>query len=161
MRLATPCSPLTACVTRPRRWRWEWRAPLQALAWLLLATPALAGNDIYFVTYSHRVERGEAELMLMNDVAKPANAEGDGAYLAHIVELEFGVSERWATEVMAEGFFDPGLGVGRFTGFRWENRYRLLKGENSGLNPVLYVEYEDLDPATRYKMELSGREDGN
>lgn len=144
-----------------RHARWRWRRSLQAAvlsATIACVTPAWAGNDIFFVTYNHSIEPRETELMIMTDLVKPTGPAEGGTYLAHMIELERGLTERWATELMIEGYVDPGQGRGRFTGFRWENRYRLGKGR--GLVPVLYAEYEDLDPATRFKMELSGREDG-
>lgn len=129
---------------------------LAILAWTNFAR---AGNDIYFVTYNHYIDKGELELMLMNDFTDPSKfrREDDGqhSYFSQMIELEYGVTEQWATEFMVEAFEEPGTGQSRFTGFRWENRYRLFKQEVP-LNPMLYVEYEDLDPATRYKMEVSG-----
>lgn len=122
-----------------------------------------AGNDIYFVTYNHHVDKGETELMVMNDFTEPAERSSDeklGGYVSHMVELEHGITEQLATELMLEGFIDTTYSYGKFTGFRWENRYRLNEDENWFLNPTLYMEYEDLDPKTRFKMEVSGREDG-
>lgn len=120
---------------------------------------AWAGNDIYFVTYNHYIDKGDLELMLMNDFTDPSQFrredEGLHSYFSQMVELEYGVTEQWATEFMVEGFEEPGTGQSRFTGFRWENRYRLFKQEVP-LNPMLYAEYEDLDPLTRFKMEVSG-----
>jgi len=127
----------------------------------LASCAAWAGNDIYFVTYNHHIEKGETELMIMTDFTEPAErTEEVGFYMSNMLELEYGVTDQWATELMLEGFLDLTRGFGKFTGFRWENRYRLHKDKNRGLNPVLYMEYEDLDPATRFKMEVSGREDG-
>lgn len=120
---------------------------------------AWAGNDLYFVTYNHYIEKGEVELMLMNDFTDPSKfrREDDGqrSYFSQMIEVEYGVTEQYATEFMLEGFAEPGTGQSRFTGFRWENRYRLFR-EEVPLNPMLYVEYEDLDPLTRFKMETSG-----
>ncbi|MBI3944294.1 MAG: hypothetical protein HY321_00065 [Armatimonadetes bacterium] len=97
----------------------------------------------------------------MTDFTAPSERTGEvGNYVSNMLELEYGVTDQFATELMLEGFFDTTHGFGKFTGFRWENRYRLSKQKNRGLNPVLYMEYEDLDPATRFKMEVSGREDG-
>lgn len=130
---------------------------------LVLCQAVQAGNDIYFVTYNHHIEKGETELMVMTDFTEPAERSADeklGGYLSHMVELEYGITEQLATELMLEGFIDTSYSYGKFTGFRWENRYRLNKDENWWLNPVLYMEYEDLDPKTRFKMEVSGREDG-
>ena len=124
---------------------------------------AKAGNDIYFVTYNHHIDKGEAELMVMTDYTEPTERSEEaklGGYLSQMVELEYGLTEQFATELMLEGFFDASYHYGKFTGFRWENRYRLNKDENWFLNPVLYMEYEDLDPKTRFKMEVSGRTDG-
>lgn len=125
----------------------------------LVAGGARAGNDIYFVTYNHHIARGELELMIMNDFTAPSKfkREDDGqhSYFSNMIELEYGVTEQFATEFMLEAYEEPATGMNKFTGFRWENRYRLFR-EPVPLNPVLYAEYEDLDPATRYKMEVSG-----
>lgn len=132
-----------------------------ALFFAAAVQTAWAGNDIYSVTYNHHIEKGETELMVMLDLTEPVERTGDtGFYMSQMLELEYGVTEQWATEFMVEGFHDLTNGTGRFTGFRWENRYRLSPKKNKGLNPVLYMEYEDLDPLTRFKMEVSGREDG-
>ena len=42
-----------------------------------------------------------------------------------------------------------------FTGWRWEQRVRPLKGPHR-INPVLYVEYEHLNEATRIQTEIVG-----
>lgn len=132
-------------------------------ALVTVCQPVEAGNDIYFVTYNHHMTEGETELMVMTDYTEPAERSEDkklGGYLSEMVELEYGVTQQFATEIMLEGFVDTSDGYGKFTGFRWENRYRLNNDENWFLNPVIYMEYEDLDPKTRFKMEVSGREDG-
>jgi len=128
-----------------------------ALCWLV-AFPAAAGNNGFFVTYNSRVEKGELELMVMNDYTQPSTArraEGQGDYFSQMIELEYGVTDQYATELMIEWFADTESGQKKFTGFRWENRYRLFR-DDLPLNPMVYVEYEDLDPATRFKMEVSG-----
>ena len=120
---------------------------------------AWGGNNGYFVTYNSDIEKGEIELMLMNDVTAPSQFkredDGFGNYLSHMVELEYAPFNQFATEFMVEWFEDLETGSKKFTGFRWENRYRIFK-KPVPLNPMAYVEYEDLDPATRYKMEVSG-----
>lgn len=117
-----------------------------------------AGNNGYFVTYNSEVEKGELELMLMNDITAPSHfrrEEGFGNYLSHMIELEYGITHQLATEFMIEWFEDLETSDAAFTGFRWENRFRLFRREVP-LNPMIYAEYEDLDPKTRYKMEVSG-----
>src|SRR5206468_8895718 len=42
-----------------------------------------------------------------------------------------------------------------FTGWRWEHRFRPLKSEHR-LNPVIYVEYERINEATRIQREIVG-----
>lgn len=129
-----------------------------ALAVTLLCGRAWAGNNGYFTTYNAEVEQGEFELMLMTDLTTPSEfrkEEGFGDYLSHMVELEYGATDQWATELMVEWFEDLHAVDAEFTGFRWENRYRLFR-QQVPLNPMVYAEYEDLAPETRYKMEVSG-----
>ncbi|MBI1883346.1 MAG: hypothetical protein HYS08_03975 [Chlamydiae bacterium] len=112
----------------------------------------------YFTTYSHHIEKGELVFMLMNDFTSPSDAkreEGQENYLSHMLEIEYAPTNQLALEWMTEWFEETGGDEAKFTGFRYEARYRLFEKEVP-LNPVLYVEYEDLDPATRYKMEVSG-----
>lgn len=125
---------------------------------LLWGSQAWAGTNGYFVTYSSDIEEGEIELMLMNDITAPSEfrrSEGQGNYLSHMIELEYAPTQQFATEFMIEWFEDLETSAKKFTGFRWENRYRLFK-DPVPLNPMIYVEYEDLDPETRFKMEVSG-----
>ena len=116
---------------------------------------ARAGNGPFFITYGHQFpEPGEVELMLMNDVGR----EPDGkSYAAQMLELEIGHTNRWASEIMLEGQKTPGDEY-HFTGYRLETRARLFENEVP-LNPVLYVEYENLSVKTKYQMEVSGRTD--
>jgi hypothetical protein len=144
----------------------RWRAARRVVANAALAvglcswaTPARAANSGFFSTYTSDVERGEFELMLMNDFTRPSTfsreEDGFGNYLSHSLELEYGVTDQFATELITEWFEEVGTGDEAFTGFRWESRYRLFK-RTVPLNPMVYVEYEDLDPRTRNKMEVSG-----
>jgi len=123
------------------------------------AAPARAASDGFFSTYTSNVERGECELMLKTDYTRPSTSrrekDGFGDYLSHTLELEYGVTDRFATEFMIEWFEDLDTGDEAFTGFRWEARYRLFK-ERVPLNPMVYVEYVDLDPRTRNKLEIAG-----
>jgi len=131
-------------------------AALAALTLNAWSMPANAGNGANFVLYNHTMATpGEKELMLMNDIGQ----EADGtSYTAQMIEFELGITKQWTTEFMIEGQNTSGQGGYNFTGFRWENRYRLFD-EGTPLNPVLYIEYEDLSEDTKYIMEMSGRED--
>ncbi len=113
-----------------------------------------AGNGANFVLYNHHTaETGEAEIMFMNDFGEEPNGS---RYNAQMIEAELGITDQWTTEFMVEGYTSSG-GF-NFTGFRWENRYRLFD-YGTFLNPVVYFEYEDLSKDTKYLMEVSGRED--
>ena len=99
----------------------------------LLSGAAWAENDIYFVAYNHHIKKGEVELMIMTDFTEPAErTEDTGFYMSNMLELEYGVTDQWATELMLEGFLDLTRGFGKFTGFRWENRCRLHREKNRG-----------------------------
>ncbi|MBI5399653.1 hypothetical protein HZB07_03455 [Candidatus Saganbacteria bacterium] len=126
------------------------------MVWLISAVLADTG---YLTTYSHHIYKGELEMMIMTDLTSPSKINheegGQGQYLSQMIELEYAPTDRLALEFMAEGFRDLETGVGRFTGYRYEARFNPFV-QKLPLNPTLYVEFEDLDPATRYKMEVSG-----
>ena len=44
-----------------------------------------------------------------------------------------------------------------FTGFRWENRFRVLQHEHF-INPVLYIEYEHINGADKILKEIEGHD---
>ncbi len=129
--------------------------------WLLLfsfiqASPAWAGNGANFVLYNHHTPKaGESEVMLMYDLGQEPDKT---LYEAQMIEAEYGLTDYWTTEFMIEGQNTPSSGGQRNTGFRWENRLRLFD-YGAFLNPVVYMEYEDLSEDTKYLMEMSGRED--
>lgn len=119
----------------------------------LLATPALAQERAYFVTYDHYLEEpGNLEIALTTTSGLPKN--NHAAYTAPWLELEYGVTGWWTAELYLEGVTTRGDGSG-FTGWRWENRFRPLKNEHR-INPVLYVEYERVNEASRIQKEIVG-----
>jgi len=79
---------------------------------------------------------------------------GQRAYVAPYIELEYGITARWTSELYLEGQSTSGDSA-VFTGWRWENRYKLL-GREHWINPVLYLEYEDLNEASRIQKEIEG-----
>lgn len=131
---------------------------LMVLWVLILVQNTCYAEGAYLTTYDHHIDAGELELMFMNDLTSPSGHkrdEGQENYLSHMVELEYAPTSQLALEWMTEWFEETGGNKAKFTGFRYEARYRLFE-KDVPLNPVLYVEYEDLDPQTRYKMEVSG-----
>jgi hypothetical protein len=120
---------------------------------LIGATVASAQERPYFVTYDHHLEgRGSLEAAMATITGIPK--DGAATYTAPWFELEYGVRNWWTTELYLEGVTTAREGSG-FTGWRWENRVRPLRGEHR-LNPVLYVEYERVNEASRIQKEIVG-----
>lgn len=126
---------------------------------LFFGTSWVFAHEGYFTTYNHHIEAGELEVMLMSDFTQPSDPkrenDGHGDYFSQMLELEYAPTDQLAFEFMMEGYEDIENDQTKFTGFRYEGRYRLFQ-EEVPLNPMLYLEYEDLHLATRYKMEVSG-----
>jgi hypothetical protein len=120
---------------------------------LLAAIPARAQERPYFVTYDHYLEEpGNLEIAIANTTGLPKH--GDRGYSAPWLELEYGITGWWTTELYLESVTTRGYGSA-FAGWRWENRFRPLKGEHR-VNPVLYVEYENINEASRIQKEIVG-----
>jgi hypothetical protein len=121
--------------------------------WLASVVPAVAQERPYFVTYTHYLEEpGNLEVALANTTGVPKHDQS--VYSAPWLELEYGVTGWWTAEWYVEGVTTTRDGSG-FTGWRWENRFRPWRGEHR-INPVLYVEYEDLNEASRIQKEIVG-----
>ena len=117
------------------------------------ALPAAAQERAYFSTYDHYLEEaGNLEVELSSTSGFPR--DGQRSYTAPWLELEYGVTGWWTTELYLEGVTTRHDGSG-FTGWRWENRFRPLAGEHP-VNPVLYVEYERINEASRIQKEIVG-----
>ena len=124
------------------------------------ATVALAQEEPeqaerpYFVTYDDHLEnRGELEISLATTAGDVRNEAT--RYYAPWTEIEYGVTSWWTSELYLEGSTFAG-DAAAFTGWRLENRVRPLKGDHL-FTPVLYVEYEDVNDASRIRTEVVGR----
>lgn len=128
-------------------------ACLACLAVFLDTASAFAQERAYFVTYDHYLEEpGNLEIAIASTTGLPKN--GHSAYTAPWLEVEYGITGWWTSELYLEGVTTQGDGNG-FTGWRVENRCRPLKGEHK-LNPVFYVEYENISEASRIQKEIVG-----
>lgn len=120
------------------------------LAWQSSA----AQESPYIVTYDHYLEEPgslEVEYFSTFGTQRPGND-----FHAFWAEFEYGATAWWTTEVYLDGqttFHDSTI----FTGFRWENRFRLLQREHF-VNPVLYVEYENTSGADKILKEVEGHD---
>lgn len=119
-----------------------------------LLAPTLRAQENYFVTYSHQMEEPGNLEVATRSVASPVR--GGDPFLAGVLELEYGLKAWWTTELYLDGQSTPGQST-VFTGFRWENRVRPLLREH-WINPVLYVEFEDLNGADKSLLEVVGHD---
>lgn len=117
----------------------------------LVPFPAM-GQRPYFITYDHHMEElGNLEVSINPLLGTPRQANH---FLGSWTEFEYGVKGWWTTEFYLDSqktFHDSAV----FTGFRWENRFRPLAGEH-WINPVLYIEYENLNEADKTLKEVVG-----
>jgi hypothetical protein len=113
---------------------------------------AHAQEPPYFVTYSSMLEEpGNLEIENQNIAASPKNAN---AFFAPTVEFEYGVTAWWTAEAYLQGQATANDSA-VFTGFRFENRFRPLPREY-WINPVIYIEYEDVNQADKSFLEITG-----
>jgi hypothetical protein len=124
------------------------------LAEMCATVPGFAQERPYFVTYDHYLEEpGNLEIAVASTTGFPK--AGNPSYTAPWLELEYGVTGWWTTELYVEGVTMRNNGSA-FTGWRWENRFRPFRGEHR-INPVFYVEYERINEASRIQKEIVGR----
>ncbi len=131
---------------------------LRLLGFLLpvLAVSSLssAQEKPYFVTYTHEMEEpGNLEIEMSNVTGRPNSA---GRFLASAMEFEYGATGWWTTELYLDGVSVPHDST-IFTGFRWENRFYLLPRQH-WINPVIYVEFEDINGADKSLLEVVGHD---
>jgi len=135
----------------PRR-----RALAASLLGLLALVPASlhAGEGPYFVTYDHQMEEpGNLEISFNPVIGLPKTANG---FVGSTTEIEYGIKAWWTTEFYLDSQttrHDSTI----FTGWRWENRLRPLMREH-WINPVLYVEFEDINGADKSLKEIVGHD---
>jgi len=117
---------------------------------LTLARPLFASEGPFFVTYTDQMEEpGNLEIAIRNVTGKPADGN---RFLGTTTEFEYGVTAWWTTELYLDGQATAHDGA-LFTGYRWENRFRVLPREH-WINPVLYLEFENINGADRSLLEV-------
>lgn len=123
---------------------------------LLCAAPhhSVAQDKPYFVTYSQDLEEpGNLEIETKSAIGKPQSANRYGALAT---ELEYGATAWWTTELYLDGQTTANEST-ISTGVRWENRFRMLMKEHF-INPVLYVEFENISGADKTVLEVVGHD---
>ena len=135
----------------------RWAAPqLTCLLFVLLSLSArgFSQEPPYFVTYSDVLEEpGNLEIASQNIYSTPKDLN---PFYGQTVELEYGVTGWWTTEVYLQGQVTAHDST-VFTGFRFENRFRPLR-KSHWINPVLYLEYEDINQADKSFLEITGNQ---
>lgn len=122
----------------------------------VVALPLRSQERPYFVAYDHHMEEpGSLEVSINPVVGLPKNGN---RFLGSWMELEYGAKGWWTTEFYLDGQTTKNDST-VFTGYRWENRFRPLMGEH-WINPVLYVEFENLNGADKALKEVVGFDSG-
>lgn len=120
----------------------------------IFALPALAQENPYIVAYDHYLEEpGSLEVEYFSVFG---TQRGGNDFHGFWAEFEYGATASWTTELYLEGqstFNDSTV----FTGFRLENRFRLLRHEHF-INPVFYFEYEQISGADKILREVEGHD---
>jgi hypothetical protein len=120
---------------------------------LFFAEISLAQESPFFVTYTHHMEEpGDLDIETSSTTGVPRS--GQRFYSAPYLEFEYGVTAQWTSELYLEGQSTWG-DSSVFTGWRFENRFKPLKREH-WINPVLYLEYENINEASRIQKEIEG-----
>ncbi|MGA3332766.1 MAG: hypothetical protein ABSC62_01235 [Terracidiphilus sp.] len=115
---------------------------------------AHAQEPPYYVTYSEVLEEpGNLEIAQKGTTGAPRDSNG---FYSATLELEYGAKAWWTTELYLQGQATANDST-VFNGFRWENRFRMLPTEH-WINPVLYVEYEDVNGADKSVLEVTGHD---
>ena len=118
----------------------------------LLAVAAHAQESPYFVTYDHHMEEpGSLEVSVSPVVSTPKEGQRS---IASNFEFEYGANGWWTTSLYLDGPTAADSHAA-FTGYRLENRFRLLLDERV-VNPVLYVEFANTTGADRLAKEVVG-----
>lgn len=136
--------------------RWCFKNGVMLLGlFTVLALPAqLRAQENYFVTYTqHMEEPGNLEFSTKSVTGFP---RAGNAFLGNAVELEYGVKTWWTSELYLDSQTTANESS-LFTGFRFENRFRPLLQEH-WINPVLYVEFENINSADKALLEVVGHD---
>lgn len=144
--------------SRGRKYLLPGRAPALSSFVLLIfaffASHARAQESPYIVTYDHYLEEpGNLDVEYFSTFGTQREANDFHAFW---MEFEYGAKAWWTTEFYFDAqttFHDRTL----FTGFRWENRLRVLEREHF-INPVIYVEYEQKNGADKILKEVEGHD---
>jgi len=123
---------------------------------MCMAPGVMAQEVPYFVTYDHHLEEpGNIVLETFTTTGVPSGRQpGQHFYIAPYMEIEYGLTNRLTTSMYWEGQGTAGDSA-VFTGWRFESRFRPSLREYR-INPVIYLEYESVNDASRINKEVVG-----
>jgi hypothetical protein len=126
---------------------------LTGLLWATLpvSSSAQMSMDAYFTAINQPIEKNSLMVMLLQDFQSARY--GSDFYTGMLMAM-YGITPRWTAGVMAEGQKINGQSV-TYGGVRVNTYFHLFR-DNRLLNATLYGEYEELNGAALYKMEVAG-----
>lgn len=132
----------------------QWKRILIAgLVWAALPAALFAQVSMtpYFTAISYPLHKSSVMVMALPDFQK---ARFGPDFATGMVMAEYGITSRWTAGVMAEGQKISGMPA-TYGGWRLNTYVHLFPGDR-WLNLTLYGEYENLNGAALYKMEVAG-----
>ena len=126
-----------------------------SIATVFCPPPSLRAQESpYIVTYDHYLEEpGSLEVEYFSTFG---TQRGGNDFHAFWAEFEYGATAWWTSELYVAGQTTSNDST-IFTGTRWENRFRLLQREHI-VNPVLYIEFENISGADKILKEVEGHD---
>jgi hypothetical protein len=123
------------------------------LLWATLPawTQAQMNMNPYFTAINYPLEKHSLMLMAMPDFQ---SARYGNNFVTGMLMAEYGLTSRWTVAIMAEGQKIAGMDAA-YGGIRIGTYFHLFRDERL-LNLTLYGEFEDLNGAALYKMEIAG-----
>ncbi len=116
--------------------------PVRVVAAFLLASALCSGSNMAEArkVYSPIVEQGEVETEYQLDRAFDGDPAVDGT-AKHQFAIEYGVTDRWATEVYGVFTKTPARSFA-YNQFKWANIYQLFEQGERWMDAGLYAEYQ-------------------
>ncbi len=126
---------------------------LTGLLWATLPSPSSAQMNMnpYFSAINYPLEKHSLMLMVLPDFQ---SARYGNNFFTGMLMAEYGLTPRWTVGIMVEGQKIAGLPT-TYGGMRYSTYFHLFR-DGRLLNLTLYGEYEDLNGAALYKMEVAG-----
>jgi hypothetical protein len=112
---------------------------------------SMARIDPYFTAINYTLPKDTLMLMLLPDYQL---ARTSGNFLTAMAMAQYGLTDYWTTSLMIEGEKIAGLPA-TYGGMRLNTYFHIFPNDHL-LNFTLYGEYEYLNEAALYKMEIAG-----